>query len=127
MTIEKSLLDRLDAVCRRNNLGNRSEVIRDLIRSKLIEEDWENESGEAVATVTLIYDHNQRALADRLTGTGHEHTHEILATMHVHLDHDTCLEVTALRGPRSVLRRYAERVVGMKGVQHGKLVMSGVA
>jgi CopG family nickel-responsive transcriptional regulator len=126
MTIESSLLDRFDELCRRNELGNRSEVIRDLIRAKLIEDDWESESGDAVATVTLVYDHNQRALANRLTGTGHEHGHAVLATLHVHLDHDTCLEVTALRGEPAELRRFAQRVLAMKGVQHGKLVMSGI-
>ena len=127
MTIDKRLLDRFDLFCRRNQLGNRSEAIRDLIRARLIDDESESGSGEAVATVTLVYDHHQRKLADRLTDEGHAHVHEVVATMHVHLDHDYCLEVIALRGSRKKLKALAEQLIGLKGVQHGELVLSRVA
>ena len=107
---------------------NRSEAVRDLIRNRLIEEEWVGPAdGDAVATVTLVYDHSQRELADQLLEVGHQHHDSVMASMHVHLDHDNCLEVIALRGQPKILRRIADHLIGMKGVKHGKVVVSSAA
>jgi CopG family nickel-responsive transcriptional regulator len=124
LAIEKNLIARFDALVARGGKANRSEAIRDLIRSRLIEEDVALGRSEIVATVTLVYDHNKRELADRLTATGHDHHEQILASMHVHLDADNCLEVVALRGRAKEVRHLAEHLIGMKGVKHGKLVLT---
>ena len=127
LAIEKELIDRFDALVARSGKGNRSEAIRDLIRKRLVEEEWERGKKEAVASLTLVYDHGKRELADRLVEAGHEHHQEVLATLHVHLDHDLCLEVMALRGKPADLRRISEHVIGLKGVRHGQLVMSSAS
>jgi CopG family nickel-responsive transcriptional regulator len=124
LAIEKDLIERFDALVTRTGAGNRSEAIRDLIRKRLVEDEWERGRRDAVASLTLVYDHGKRDLSDRIAGTGHDHHHEILATMHVHLDHDACLEVMALRGRPSELRHIADHLIGLKGVKHGQLVMS---
>lgn len=124
LAIEPELLSRFDEVIERSG-GNRSEALRDLVRNRLIEEEWvSSTSGDAVATVTLVYDHSKRDLADRLLEVGHGNHNAIMATLHVHLDHDNCLEVIALRGKPKKLRSIADSLIGMKGVKHGKVVMS---
>jgi CopG family nickel-responsive transcriptional regulator len=124
LAIEPELLARFDALIERAG-GNRSEAVRDLIRSRLIEEEWVSaSSGDAVATVTLVYDHSKRDLADKLLEVGHDNHGAIMASMHVHLDHDNCLEVIALRGKPTLLRSIADHLIAMKGVKHGKVVMS---
>jgi CopG family nickel-responsive transcriptional regulator len=127
LAIEKDLIARFDALVARAGRGNRSEAVRDLIRRRLVEEEWEQGRKEAVASLTLVYDHGKRDLADRLVEAGHEHHHEVLATMHVHLDHDLCLEIMALRGKPSDLRHLAGFLIGLKGVKHGELVMSSTS
>ncbi|MFN2425000.1 MAG: nickel-responsive transcriptional regulator NikR [Candidatus Binatia bacterium] len=127
ITIEQKLLERFDALIKASGGGNRSEALRDLVRDRLLEQEASQGQGSAVGTVTLVYDHRRRHLAEQLTDAGHQHHHEILASMHVHLDHDHCLEVVAMSGKRGVLRRVADAMIGMKGVLHGKLVLSGVA
>lgn len=124
LAIEKDLIERFDALVTRAGRGNRSEAVRDLIRRRLVEEEWDKGRKEAVASLTLVYDHGKRDLSDRLVEAGHEHHHEVLATMHVHLDHDLCLEVMALRGKPADLRHLAAFMIGLKGVKHGQLVMS---
>ena len=124
LAIEKDLARRFDALVARSGKGNRSEAIRDLIRWRLVEEEWERGKQDAVASLTLVYDHGKRELSDRLVDAGHDHHGEVLATLHVHLDHDLCLEVMALRGKPSELRHLAEHLIGLKGVKHGQLVMS---
>jgi CopG family nickel-responsive transcriptional regulator len=124
LAIEKDLLRQFDRLVERGGLGNRSEAIRDLIRRRLVEEQAEREDQEAVASLTLVYDHEQRELADRLVETGHHHHARVLATLHVHLDEKLCLELQALRGRPSELRHLAEHLVGLKGVKHGELVLS---
>lgn len=124
IAIEPELLSRFDELIERSG-GNRSEALRDLIRNRLIEEDWASSGGgNAVATVTLVYDHTKRDLTDRLLEVGHDNHDAIMATLHVHLDHDNCLEVMALRGKPRKLRGIADSLIGMKGVKHGKVVMS---
>lgn len=125
LAIEPDLLARFDALVERSGHGNRSEAVRDLIRSRLIEEEWVSSTrGDAVATVTLVYDHSKRDLADRLLEVGHDNHDAVMASLHVHLDHDNCLEVIALRGKPTELRGIADHMIGMKGVKHGKVVLS---
>ncbi len=123
LAIEKQLLRRFDALLKRGNLGNRSEAVRDLIRRRLVE-DAAGGEGELVGTLTLVYDHGQRELTDRLVETGHHHHARVLSTLHVHLDDRLCLEVQALRGTHAELRHLADHVLGLKGVKHGQLVVS---
>jgi CopG family nickel-responsive transcriptional regulator len=79
-----------------------------------------------VASLTLVYDHGQRELSDRLVEAGHHHRARVLSTLHVHLDERLCLEVLALRGKPAELRHFADHLIGLKGVHHGELVVSSV-
>lgn len=124
IAIESELLESFEEMLDRRNLGNRSEAIRDLIRRQLVEEEIETEGGEAVASLTLLYDHEQRELAERLVGAGHAHQARVLSTLHVHLDHRLCLEVQVLQGEPAELRHYADHLIGLRGVKHGELVLS---
>jgi CopG family nickel-responsive transcriptional regulator len=126
VAIEKSLLGRFDRWLSRRGLSNRSEAVRDLIRSRLVEDEQSAGGGEAVASLTLIYDHAQRELSDRLIDAGHRHQARVLSTMHVHLDERLCLEVLALRGAAAELRHFADHLLGLKGVKHGQLVISSL-
>jgi CopG family nickel-responsive transcriptional regulator len=105
LAIEKGLLEQFDRLLRRRGLGNRS---------------------EAVASLTLVYDHGQRELSDRLVEAGHHHRARVLSTLHVHLDERLCLEVLALRGKPEELRHFADHLIGLKGVHHGELVVSSI-
>ena len=125
LAIEADLLRRFDRLLAESGVANRSEAVRDLVRKRLVEED-EDPKAESAATLTLVYDHGTRELSDRLVEIGHEHHSRILSTLHVHLDHDLCLEVMALRGKRRDLRRLATQVLGLKGVLHGGLVVSSL-
>jgi len=122
-TIEESLLKRLEHLMKRAKFRNRSEFIRDLIRSRLVETQWEGNE-EALGTVTLIYDHDTRQLSDKLTALQHEHHHAILATTHVHLDHHLCAEMIMCRGRAHILRELSEQLGQQKGVLHSQLAMS---
>lgn len=124
IALEDDLLESFEELLGRRNLGNRSEAIRDLIRRCLVEDEIEYGEGEAVASLTLIYDHEQRELAERLVEAGHTHRTRVLSTLHVHLDHRLCLEVQVLQGEPAELHRYADRLLGLRGVKHGELVLS---
>jgi len=124
IAIDSDLLASFEELLDRRNLGNRSEVIRDLIRRSLVDDAIEHGEGEAVASLTLLYDHEQRELAERLVEAGHTHRARVLSTLHVQLDHRLCLEVQILQGEPAVLRRYADRLLGLRGVKHGELVLS---
>jgi CopG family transcriptional regulator, nickel-responsive regulator len=124
VAIETGLLQKFDRLLDRQGLGNRSEAVRDLIRKRLVEDETSRGREESVATLTLIYDHSQRELSEKVTAAGHEEHAHVLSTLHVHLDHRLCLEVMALRGKPAELQRFSARLIGMKGVKHGQLVLS---
>jgi CopG family nickel-responsive transcriptional regulator len=123
MSIETPLLRRLERLVRASGYTNRSEFIRDLIRGKLVENEWERDE-EAVGTITLLYDHHQRGLSDRLTHLQHDHHSNILATTHVHLDHDLCAEMIMVRGQGKLIRSLADSMRKEKGVLHATLSMN---
>lgn len=124
IAIENDLLEDFDELLERQRLGNRSEAIRDLVRRRLIEDRIEHEDGEAVASLTLLFDHEQRDLSEHLVEAGHAHHARVLSTLHVHLDRRLCLEVQVLQGEPAELRQYADQVIGLRGVKHGELVLS---
>lgn len=122
ISIDERLLTQFDEVISNKGYVNRSEAIRDLIRSTLVEEEWADDNQQTVATVTLVFDHHTRDLSDKLTEHQHSHHQEIISTLHVHLDHHHCLEVVVIKGPASRVKRIADELIGTKGVKHGKLV-----
>ena len=124
ISIDERLLDRFDRLIDEKGYSNRSEAIRDLIRNALVEEEWSNESEETVGTVSLVYDHHTRDLADKLTEHQHSHHKEIISSLHVHLDAHHCLEVVVIKGKAKKNKRLAEELIGTKGVKHGKLMMT---
>ena len=123
LAIERSLLKRLEKMLAAGGYTNRSEFIRDMIRQRLVEQEWQGDR-EAVGTITLVYDHHARLLSEKLTDLQHEHHGTILATMHVHLDEHTCVETVLARGPASRIREIADRIRRQKGVLHAALSMS---
>ncbi|MDT8419765.1 MAG: nickel-responsive transcriptional regulator NikR [Desulfuromonadales bacterium] len=124
ISIDGQLLQRFDNLIRKKGYVNRSEALRDLIRAALVEDEWGDADQETVATVTLVYDHHTRDLADRLTEHQHSHHEEIVSTLHIHLDKHHCLEVVVIKGKALRVKRLADELIGTKGVKHGKLVTS---
>ncbi|HEX9973775.1 MAG TPA: nickel-responsive transcriptional regulator NikR [bacterium] len=124
VSIESHLLDQFDRLIQQRNYSNRSEAIRDLIRNELVHQEWKDNEAESVGTITIIYDHHVRDLSSVLTSVQHDFNEQIISTMHVHLDHHNCLEVLAVRGKTKTIRQIADTLISIKGVKHGKLVMT---
>ena len=124
VAIESDLLDKFDQLIAQRGYTNRSEAFRDLIRDELVEKAWDRPESPVVGTVTLVYDHHVRLLNEKLTDLQHEFHHNILSTLHVHLDHDNCLEVLVVRGKSSTVRKIADSLISTKGVKHGKLTIT---
>lgn len=124
ISMEKELLERLDQEIVKRGYPNRSEAIRDLIRNQLVEIDWSRDEEEVAGTITIIYNHHVKGLSDLLLELQHDHHAMIISVMHVHLEHDHCLEVMVIKGPAAEARELAGRLIGVKGVKHGKLTIT---
>lgn len=125
ISLDRMLLDRFDNLIEKKGYTNRSEAIRDLIRDSLVQEEWESSpNNETVGTITIVYSHDTRELADKLTDIQHHHYNLIISTMHVHLDEHNCLEVIAVKGKAKDIKVVADRLIGTKGVKHGKLTLT---
>lgn len=125
ISMDEQLLESFDRLIDQKGYANRSEAIRDLIRAALVQLQWEEGDKESVGTVTLVYDHHVRDLSDKLMEHQHSHHDQIVSALHVHLDAHTCLEVLVVRGKARDVRRIADELIGVKGVKHGELVMTG--
>ena len=124
VAIDSELLDKFDRLIEKRGYTNRSEAFRDLIRDELVQKTWESPESNVVGTVTLVYDHHVRMLNERLTDMQHEHHRSILSTLHVHLDHDNCLEVLVVRGKAAIVQKIADTLISTKGVKHGQLTLT---
>ena len=122
ISLDRELLERFDREVARKGYTNRSEAIRDLIRDSLVREEWETGSSETAGTITLVYSHDTRELADTLNDLQHKYHTNIVSTMHIHLDGHNCLEVLIVRGKGRDVKYIAEKLIGIKGVKHGKLL-----
>jgi CopG family transcriptional regulator, nickel-responsive regulator len=120
MAIDEGLAREFDALIARRGYSSRSEAMRDLLRREVEESRVRSEPGAlCVASLSYVYNHHVRDLAQRLAGSQHEHHDLVVATMHVHLDHEHCLESVALKGPTASVRSFADGVRAERGVTHG--------
>jgi len=124
VSIESQLIKKFDALLARKGYATRSEAIRDMIRDTLVEQEWESGKHETVGTITIVYNHHTRELEHALTDMQHKSFHQIVSTLHVHLDAHNCLEVLVVKGRSSDIQNIADRLIGTKGVKHGKLTMT---
>jgi len=123
VTLDGELVEDIDSLIASRGYAGRSEAIRDLVRAGLREaRETQPTDGPSVAALIYTYKHSQRDLARRLTRAAHDHHDLAVATLHVHLDHDTCLEATVLRGPAGELRHFAEHQIAERGVSYGRLL-----
>lgn len=123
VSLDHHLLDDFDRLIERKNYTNRSEALRDLIRDNLVGQEWD-ENKETVGTITIVYDHHVHDLTEKLTDIQHRFHRLVLSAMHVHLDHDHCVEVLVVRGKGGAIKKVADTLIGTKGVKHGKLTMT---
>ncbi len=125
ISIDPALLESFDRLIGDKGYVNRSEAIRDMIRDALVEDQIKRQDdAPTVGTVTLVYNHHTRDLADKLTEHQHSHHDAIISALHVHLDSHHCLEVVVVRGTSAQVKRLADELIGTKGVKHGKLVLT---
>ena len=124
VSLDADLLGDFDRYCEEGKFATRSEAVRQLLRETLTAHAWESDSQEAAATLTIVYDHHRTHLAERLLDLQHRHTEMVVSTMHVHLDHDNCLEVIVLRGRAGALQKVASELRGLKGINKGQLVLA---
>jgi len=123
VSFEKELLETLDNYVKDNQFPNRSQAIRQLISKNLIKKKWDDNNTVAGA-ITLFYDHHKRDLLNKLTTIQHDYHDVILSAQHFHLSHENCLEIVAVKGKASILSELSDKLIAIKGVQHGQLVMS---
>ncbi len=124
VAIDSDLLKKFDSLIEKRGYTNRSEAFRDLIRDELVEKAWEAPDKPVVGTVTIVYDHHVRLLNEKLTDLQHDYHPYILSTLHVHLDHDHCLEVLVVKGKAATVKKIADSLISTKGVKHGRLTIT---
>lgn len=124
VSIEESLLKNFDRLISRKGYQNRSEALRDLIRESLVQEEWEVGKKETVGTIAIVYSHHTRELSRNLTDMQHRYYQSILSSLHIHLDEHNCLEVLVVKGRGEDIKKISDRLIGTKGVKHGKLSLT---
>ena len=123
VSLDKGLLEKFDKLIESKSYTNRSEAFRDLIRQELVKKEWQD-AHEVTGAVTLIYDHHRRELVNKLLDIQHEFGGMIISSQHVHLDHNNCLEIIAVKGSPKEAQKLADSLKSVKGVKHGTLSMS---
>ncbi len=121
ISLESPLLKKFDRLITKKGYASRSEAIRDLIRDSLVTEEWKSDNTETVGTITLVYSHDTRELNDILNDIQHHYHQLVISTTHIHLDGHNCLEVIIVKGKSEDIKVVADRLIGTKGVKHGKL------
>jgi len=127
VSLPRNLLDELDASMTHRGYASRSELVRDLIRARMVEAAWAAPDAEVHGVLTIVYDHHRRGLTDKLHTVQHNQYVHILCTQHVHLDHDHCLETIVIKGTPGEIEKMALEIGGLKGVEFAELTRTGVA
>jgi len=127
ISIDEALAQDFDRLIAQRGYKNRSEAVRDLVRSHLEEQrQADDQAGHCVANLSYVYNHHERDLAERLTALQHDQHDLTVASLHAHLDHDHCIESVLLRGATAAVRRFANALMAERGVRHGQLNLISV-
>jgi len=121
ITIDDDLLETVDALVAAKGYPTRSEAVRDLVRRGALEATTSDDAASCVGVLGYVYDHETRALSQRLTSTFHAHHALTISSMHVHLSHGSCLEVAVMSGPSADIRTLADSITAQRGVRHANL------
>lgn len=124
VSVPRPLARQLDQMTEQKGYTNRSQAVADLIRAGLVEHYQSFADHEIAGTITLVYDHHKQHVQAALTDIQHDHHDVIISTLHVHLDHDNCMEVLAVRGKAATIKKIADELIAAKGVKHGKLAVT---
>ncbi|MEJ2134552.1 MAG: nickel-responsive transcriptional regulator NikR [Desulfofustis sp.] len=123
ISLDEKLLEQFDIVIRQQKYVNRSEAIRDLIRSSFVEEEWQADK-DVVGVISMVYDHHQPKLQEKVTEIQHDYHHQIVSATHIHMDHHNCLEVVIVKGKAGSVNELADRLRSLRGVRNCKMAMS---
>ncbi len=123
VSMEDNLLEDFDGYIKDRHYKNRSEALRDLIRGRIIEKEW-NADKDVMGVISLVYDHHQHKLQEKVTELQHDFHSQVVSTTHVHMDHHNCLEVIIVRGKAGEVRGLADSLSALRGVRNANLSMS---
>ena len=123
ISLDEKLLEDFDAFIKQRSYENRSEAIRDLIRSSFVEKEWQADK-DVVGVISMVYDHHQHKLQEKVTEIQHDYHHQIVSATHIHMDHHNCLEVVIVRGKAGSVNELSDRLRSLRGVRNCKLAMS---
>jgi CopG family nickel-responsive transcriptional regulator len=124
VSMDERLLEKFDDLLARMGYESRSEALRDLIRERLVEDEWASGDSDVVGVVSLLYDHHTKGVGETLTAVQHDHGDTVVSAIHVHLDHHNCFEALVVRGRAATIRTMAERLASLRGVKHARLTLS---
>lgn len=122
VSMKDNLLKKFDQLIEKKNYPNRSEAIRDLIRKAIVEDEWESSDETVVTVFIMVFDHHKRELSRSLLKKEHSWSGEIMATLHIHLDADNCLEAKIIRGNINEVKKFCDNLTSMKGVKFGRMI-----
>ena len=123
ISLDEKQLEQFDTAIKQRKYVNRSEAIRDLIRSAFVEEEWQADK-DVVGVISMVYDHHQSKLQEKVTEIQHEYHHQIVSATHIHMDHHNCLEVVIVKGKAGSVNELADRLRSLRGVRNCKMAMS---
>ncbi|MFA5090086.1 MAG: nickel-responsive transcriptional regulator NikR [Candidatus Omnitrophota bacterium] len=123
VSLDRELLGKFDRLSKEKHYTCRSEAFRGLIRQELVRKQWQG-GQEIAGAITLIYDHHKRELVNKLMDIQHDFGSMIISAQHIHLDHNNCLEILAVKGSPKEAQRLTDSLRSVKGVKHGTLSMS---
>jgi CopG family nickel-responsive transcriptional regulator len=123
VSLDNEVMEMLDSYVKTNQFPNRSQAIRHLIEQHTVEKKWMC-NNEVAGAIVLVFDHHKNEITKQANDVQHDYHKLILSSQHIHLDHDLCLETIAVKGPANELTDLADKLIALKGVHHGKLVMS---
>ena len=126
VSMDTELLDKLDLIVKQKRYPNRSEAIRDMIRSAIVEDEWAKSKHEVIGVLVIVFDHHQRELSSQMLRKDHKRPGEIITTLHLHLDHHNCLEAKVIKGKPAHVRNIANELIALKGVKYGRLIPATV-
>lgn len=126
VSLPKQLLSELDHKVATQGYASRSEFTRDLIRDKIIRDSWESDSEELIGVLSIIYDHHQSELLNKMTRLQHDSDIQIACSTHIHIDHHNCLETIVVRGKGVMIRSFSDKIAGLKGVKFAELTKAAV-
>lgn len=122
VSIPKDVLELIEKYMQISGARSRSRVLTMAVKSFVGERLSLEENREILGVIVVVYNEERGDTVKRFIDVQHDYTQEIIATLHIHVTHEKCVEVIMVRGLVNRIMKLIGGIESIVGVEYTRFI-----